>query len=287
LQALLDAQEHLDQPDPDCPRYRDLLDNLLDEPLDDGGGLALRPDVPLGHSHRHHSHLIGIYPLGVVDDRDVVAASLKHLVRIGPGRWSGWTYAWASMIAGRAGRAAMAHQYLRTYLDAFIGPNTFHTNYDWRGLGVGDIGKPAVTLEAGFAAAAAILEMLLQSHGGLIRLFPTVPPTWGDAQFRTLRAEGAFIVSAKMADHAVRFVEIESEAGETCRMHNPFDGPCRLTNQKTDKSRTLRGDILQFNTKRGGRYRLTAHGDGGGSWSVPKRAAADRNWFGLKRHPRF
>jgi alpha-L-fucosidase 2 len=287
FRALLDAQKYIEQPDPDVPRYRDLLDNLLEHPTDEGGGLALRPGLPLGKSHRHHSHLIGIYPLGVVEDERVMDASLAQLARMGPGEWSGWSYPWASMIAGRAGRGEMAYHYLQTYLDGFVLPNTLHGNFDHRDAGVGVPGKPAMTLEAGFAAAAAILELLLQSHGGLIRVFPSVPPTWGDAQFRTLRAEGAFVVSAKMADHAVRFVDIESEAGETCRIQNPFGGPCKLTDQTSGKTCDLRGNILKFTTKPGGRYRLTTDCKRGASWSIPRRGVNDRNWFGLKKHPRF
>lgn len=268
MRALLESQEHLEQPDADCPRYRDLLDNLLDLPADEHNRILLRPGLPLGRSHRHQSHLIGIHPLGVISvenseaERKMIQASLDHLVLIGAGAWSGWTFPWVSMIAGRAGRGAMAHRCLQTYLDTYVLPNTFHANLDYRHSGVSIGGEPIVTLEAGFAAAAAILELLLQSHGGIIRLFPTIPPTWSHARFRSLRAQGAFLVSATLAQYQVRHVEIVSEAGVTCRMRNPFveQRPCTLTDHSTKKTRILRGKELVFATIRGGRYSLAPAG---------------------------
>lgn len=62
-------------------------------------------------------------------------------------------------------------------------------------------------------------EMLLQSVGGVIRLFPV----WrSDASFETLRADGAFLVSARRTDGNVDGVRIVSEKGGLLRMENPF-----------------------------------------------------------------
>lgn len=62
-------------------------------------------------------------------------------------------------------------------------------------------------------------EMLLQSVGGTIRLFPV----WrSDASFETLRADGAFLVSARQRGGAVGDVRIVSEKGGMLHMENPF-----------------------------------------------------------------
>lgn len=62
-------------------------------------------------------------------------------------------------------------------------------------------------------------EMLLQSVGGVIRLFPV----WrSDASFETLRADGAFLVSADQTDGRVGDVRIVSEKGGLLRVENPF-----------------------------------------------------------------
>lgn len=43
-----------------------------------------------------------------------------------------------------------------------------------------------------------VTEMLLQSHEGVIRFFPCWSRNCGNARFGTLRANGAFIVSAEL-----------------------------------------------------------------------------------------
>ena len=67
------------------------------------------------------------------------------------------------------------------------------------------------TLEGNFAFASALQEMLLQSHTGVVRLFPAIPSDWQDVSFSTLRTYGAFLVSASMEKGEVNKVEITSE----------------------------------------------------------------------------
>ena len=69
------------------------------------------------------------------------------------------------------------------------------------------------TLEGNFAFAAGVQEMLLQSHAGFIELFPAVPDGWKDVSFNTLRAEGAYLVSAVRQNGLTKNVTITSEKG--------------------------------------------------------------------------
>lgn len=68
-------------------------------------------------------------------------------------------------------------------------------------------------------ATLALNEMLLQSHEGALRFFP-VWPVHRSASFETLRAKGAFLVSAEYdgATQLVRGVNIVSEAGGNCTL---------------------------------------------------------------------
>jgi alpha-L-fucosidase 2 len=74
------------------------------------------------------------------------------------------------------------------------------------------------------AAAAGVQEMLLQSHRGRIEVFPAVPALWRDAAFATLRAQGAFLVSAERRDGVTRRVEVTSERGGPYRLLSPWTG---------------------------------------------------------------
>lgn len=91
----------------------------------------------------------------------------------------------------------------------------------------------------------AINEMLLQSHEGVIRFFPCWPKDL-DARFGTLRAVGAFLVSAEMKDGSVSSARIFSEKGNPCAVQNPWPGK---------KVRLIRND------KRGGLFGETKQGE--------------------------
>ena len=69
--------------------------------------------------------------------------------------------------------------------------------------------------------AAPLQEMLLQSYGGVLRIFPCWPAGVA-ASFTTLRAEGAFLVSASWNEGRVVSLEILSEKGGACRLVAPW-----------------------------------------------------------------
>lgn len=66
-------------------------------------------------------------------------------------------------------------------------------------------------------------EMLMQSHEGVIRLFPCWPKDL-DARFGTLRARGAFLVSAELKGGIISGVKILSEKGRDSTVMNPWPG---------------------------------------------------------------
>jgi hypothetical protein len=74
-----------------------------------------------------------------------------------------------------------------------------------------------------FALPAVINECLLQSYNGTLRLFPNWPKTT-DATFQTLRATGAFLVSATQHHGHVEYVRVLSEKGNDLRILSPW-GP--------------------------------------------------------------
>jgi hypothetical protein len=110
------------------------------------------------------------------------------------------------------------------FASAFTLRNSFHCNGDQSGKGYSKYTYRPFTLEGNFAAAAAVQEMLMQSHGGRIRVFPAAPDGWDDVAFTSLRAEGAFLVSARRAGGVTQRVEIIAERGGKCRLADPFGG---------------------------------------------------------------
>lgn len=200
---------------------------------------------PLRESHRHFSHLMAIHPLGLIDVRDgpeerrIVDASLQDLERLGPSLWCGYSYAWLGSLWARARNGEKAERALDIFARAFTLQNSFHCNGDQSGQGYSKMTYRPFTLEGNFAEAAGIQEMLLQSHRGRIEVFPAIPAGWREASFTTLRAQGAFLVSAELKDGMVQSIRILSEEGGACRILSPWNG--------TEINRTLKpGESLSL-----------------------------------------
>lgn len=294
--SLLDAVKILNINDPDTQRWREVLEKLTDYPQDENG-LQIYKGQPLTHSHRHHSHLIPIHPLGILNvegsdkERKLISISIRTWLLRGTGEWGGWPFSWASLIASRVKLPNMAWHMLQTFF-YFIKPNTFHMNGDYRRFGVCAGTGSVVTLEGGFCAAAATLEMLLQSWNGCIRVFPTVPEFWKDAYFHMLRAEGAFLVTSKLKDRRVEFVMVESEAGRKCKMLNPFgEGKVSIVDLEANKQLILEGKHLEFETVIGRKYLLTPLekpiSEEEFNYISFERKSSEVNWFGVKKIPKF
>jgi alpha-L-fucosidase 2 len=194
----------------------------------DDSRLLVAPGYPLKESHRHFSHLMAIHPLGLVDwangeaDRRTIKSSLAELDRLGPDWWCGYSYSWLGNLAARASDGEKAAGALRTFAECFCLPNSFHANGDQTKSGKSKFTYRPFTLEGNFAFAAAVQEMLLQSHTGVVRLFPAVPDAWKDAAFDLLRTYGAFLVSARKKSGSVGEVRVVSESGGKLRLQNPF-----------------------------------------------------------------
>lgn len=99
--------------------------------------------------------------------------------------------------------------------------------------------------------ATTTTEMLLQSHGGGIRVWPAAPVSW-EGGFR-LRAETGFLVTSERAAGQVRYLALESLFGDVCRVVNPWDDSYRVL----DQDRTIgegRGAEIVFPTEAGRTY---------------------------------
>jgi len=178
-------------------------DSRPDFVVDPKSGLMFAPGVPYDRSPRHFSHLLAFHPFGLIDmadgadDRTIIRNTLATLDRVGPDWWCGYSYAWLGNLKARAFDGEGAAEALRTFAAAFCLPNGFHVNGDQTKSGKSKFTYRPFTLEGNFAFASGLQAMLLQSHAGVVRVFPAGPATWKNAEFRDLRAQGAFLVSAR------------------------------------------------------------------------------------------
>jgi alpha-L-fucosidase 2 len=111
---------------------------------------------------------------------------------------------------------------LRIFAGNFCLPNSFHVNGEQHNQGFSKFKYRPFTLEGNFAFASAIQEMLIQSHTGVVRIFPAIPADWNDVSFNQLRTVGAFLISAEKKKGILEKVEIFAEKGGIIKLVNPF-----------------------------------------------------------------
>ncbi len=228
--------------------WRRVRSEMPDLAYADDGRLLVAKGYPLPGSHRHFSHLMAIHPLGLIEwdqgeaSRRTIRASLAELDRLGPDYWCGYSYAWLGNLAARACDGPRAEKALEIFSKAFCLRNSFHCNGDQSGRGYSKMTYRPFTLEGNFAAAAGIQEMLIQSQGGKVRVFPAVPAEWKDVSFSTLRAEGAFLVSACRKGGVAERIEITAERGGRCRLVSPFSGKDLVLDLKKGETIALTKD---------------------------------------------
>ena len=218
---------------------------LPDFNLDEEGALTFAEGMPYTASHRHFSHALAFHPLSLIDwsqgekSQKIIKATIKKLEDAGPGYWVGYSYSWLANMYARAMEGDKAAETLRTFANCFCLKNTFHANGDQSRTGKSYFQYRPFTLEGNFAFASGVQEMLLQSHTGVVKVFPAIPKAWKNVSFDHLRAMGAFLISAKMEDGKVVRLSVYSEQGGDLTILSPMSG-------KIEKYQMKKGETLEL-----------------------------------------
>ncbi len=209
-------------------RWTSLLTKLPKDIIDPStNSLMFARGLAFDQSHRHFSHSMAVHPLGQYDvsrddDARVINGTIDTIARAGTSQWVGYSFSWFATMLARAGRADEALHYLTQYERSFTLRNGFHANGEQTREGLSTYHYRPFTLEGNFLAMEAVHEMLLQSHGGVLRIFPAVSDSWPDVRFDRLRAEGGFIVSAERRAGQTVSYRIEATVDGLLRMPHPF-----------------------------------------------------------------
>lgn len=224
--AASELAAELNRPE-EASHWNKVKEQLPDFNLDEEGSLTFAKGFPYNQSHRHFSHAMAIHPLSLIDwsqgekSRHIIKATLQKLQDHGPDYWTGYSYSWLGNMRARAFDGDGAAEALRTFASCFCLPNTFHANGDQTKSGKSRFTYRPFTLEGNFAFAAGIHEMLLQSHTGIVHIFPAIPSDWKNIEFHHLRAMGAFLISAQKTEGKIRSVQIFPEQGGNFSMAVP------------------------------------------------------------------
>ncbi len=214
----------------DAKRWESLMQNCPEFAIDAQTGLMYAPGFPSNESHRHLSHLLAIHPLGSIDwsqgteAQTVITNTVQNLKNRGTDLWTGYTFSWFANVQARMFDGEGAAETLRIFAQNFCLPNSFHVNGEQYNRGFSKFKYRPFTIEGNFAFAAAVQEMLIQSHSGKVNIFPAIPAEWKDVSFNNLRTEGAFTISSEKKNGKVQFIRINSDKGGIIKINNPFNG---------------------------------------------------------------
>ncbi|MBQ8310072.1 MAG: glycoside hydrolase family 95 protein [Clostridia bacterium] len=201
--------------------------------------------------HRHTSHSYGIFPSFIInrstpDTYKAIGVTIdRRLAGQGNGAASasnvGWSMAYLGGAVARLRRAEQAYglmNHFATYhvshnlLDVFIRPNR---------------DKDVFQIDGNLGFVAAMSEMLIQSHEGVIALLPALPSRWDHGSFRGLCARGGYELDVRWEQYEVTSVDLRAKFAGECRIELPVSQKAFSFTDENGNVYTAENQILTLN----------------------------------------
>lgn len=256
-----DVERHL-------PPYTLINTIWMPEDRKKGSRIALWENQGLDASHRHHSHLAGIYPFCTIDPgnkdvQSVLYGTINDWLLKGAGNWMGWSCPWASEIWSRLGNPDAAISWLHYWVQNYVSKGGFSMAFvnhpgqsiiaDYHWPKEGPVVYPSnekMQMDGAMSALNAVFELLVQNDfdSEVISVLPAIPGGWINFNFDGIRTIGAFLVSATVQDGKTRSIEIKSTKGGLLKLKHGMGEKISVNGKpfssKVFEKKTLPGEVL-------------------------------------------
>ncbi|WP_242083147.1 glycosyl hydrolase family 95 catalytic domain-containing protein [Aestuariivivens sediminis] len=179
---------------------RKVRDNILVPQIGRWGQLQeWKEDVDdPNNKHRHVSHLYALHPgnqISATNTPELAESAKVSLEARGDGG-TGWSRAWKINFWARLNDGNRAHRLFQNLLSAakITGVDMNNSGGTYTNL---LCAHPPFQLDGNMGGISGIVEMLLQSHSGIIELLPALPDVWHNGNIIGLKARGGYEIDMK------------------------------------------------------------------------------------------